>query len=80
MLRLRGSSYGATPTATTRSLTGGILKGVPMDVTPLDLSRLKVYPLAQRRSLTRADDILLDPDADPLPLASRDADVVADCA
>ena len=34
-----------------------------MSVQPLDLSRLKVYPLAQRKSLTRADDILLDPDA-----------------
>lgn len=34
-------------------------------VQPLDLSKLKVYPLAERRSLTRADDILLPPDTAP---------------
>src|SRR6516165_9022191 len=37
-----------------------------MAVEPLDLSRLRILPLAARRSLTRADDILIDPDA-PLP-------------
>jgi hypothetical protein len=34
-------------------------------VQPLDLSKLKVFPLAERRSLTRADDILIAPDAEP---------------
>jgi hypothetical protein len=34
-------------------------------VQPLDLSKLKVYPLAERRSLTRADEILISPDATP---------------
>src|SRR5438874_1488566 len=34
-------------------------------VQPLDLSKLKVYPLAERKSLTRADDILISPDAAP---------------
>lgn len=34
---------------------------------PLDLRRLRVYPLAERKSLTRAEDILLDPDAPPPP-------------
>ncbi len=38
-------------------------------VQPLDLSKLKVYPLAERRSLTRADDILIPPDAIPKPLS-----------
>ncbi|MGQ0635440.1 MAG: hypothetical protein ACT4QC_12570 [Planctomycetaceae bacterium] len=38
-----------------------------MNVEPLDLSRLKVYPLAQRQSLTRADEILIDPDAPAKP-------------
>ena len=33
-----------------------------MDVSPLDLGQLKVFPLAQRKTLTRADDILVDPD------------------
>lgn len=35
---------------------------------PLDLSRLQVYPLAQRHSLSAADEILVDPDARPAPL------------
>jgi hypothetical protein len=34
----------------------------------LDLRRLKVFPLEQRRSLTRVEDILIDPDA-PVPEA-----------
>lgn len=34
-----------------------------MNVKPLDLSQLKVYPLSQRRSLTCVDDILINPDA-----------------
>ena len=38
-----------------------------MSVQPLDLARLKVFPLAERQSLTRADDILIDPDSPPGP-------------
>lgn len=37
--------------------------------TPLDLRRLRVLPLAERHSLTRAEDILLDPQAPPPVLA-----------
>jgi hypothetical protein len=36
---------------------------------PLDLSKLKVYPLAERRSLTRVEDILISPDSTPPPCA-----------
>jgi hypothetical protein len=36
---------------------------------PLDLQRLRVHPLAERKTLLRADDILLDPDS-PAPLIS----------
>jgi hypothetical protein len=36
-------------------------------VEPLDLSRLKVFPLATRKSLTRVDEILIDPDSPPKP-------------
>jgi hypothetical protein len=36
---------------------------------PLDLSRLRVYPLADRKSLTTVDEILVDPDRVPSPLA-----------
>jgi hypothetical protein len=38
-----------------------------VDVRPLDLSTLRILPLAERRSLTRADDVLVDPDATPPP-------------
>jgi hypothetical protein len=50
-------------------------------IEPLDLSKLQVYPLAQRQSLTRVEDILIPLDA---PLRSlRDqaqANVIAQCA
>ena len=35
---------------------------------PLDLGRLHVRPLAERRSLAAADDILVDPASEPPPL------------
>lgn len=47
---------------------------------PLDLTRLKVRPLAERRSLTRADDILIDPDTPPPPCPAPIAALVEDCA
>jgi hypothetical protein len=37
-------------------------------VSPLDLSRLKVLPLASRKSLTRVEDILVAPESKPDPL------------
>jgi hypothetical protein len=37
-------------------------------VRPLDLAQLRVFPLATRESLTRADEILISPDAPPPPL------------
>lgn len=37
---------------------------------PLDLTRLKVYPLAKRRSLAAITDLLVSPDAPPPPLAN----------
>jgi hypothetical protein len=49
-------------------------------VEPLDLSQLKVLPLAERRSLTRADEILVDPDRAPGPCPERVASLVRDCA
>ena len=47
---------------------------------PLDLSRLTVYPLAQRASLTRADEILLDPDAEPKPCSPENAARIREAA
>ncbi len=38
-----------------------------MNLPPQDWSRLRVYPLAERRSLTKVEDILVDPDSDPGP-------------
>src|SRR5438874_2569967 len=49
-------------------------------VPPLDLGRLRVLPLAARRSLTRADDILIDPAATPAPCPERVAPLVRQCA
>lgn len=51
-----------------------------MPVQPLDLSRLKVYPLAERTSLTRADDIIIDPDSTPKPCSPQNAALVRECA
>lgn len=51
-----------------------------MKVEPLDLNRLKVFPLAQRHHLTRADDILIDPDSPPKPSSAENAAMIRDCA
>jgi hypothetical protein len=49
-------------------------------VQPLDLRRLKVHPLAQRQSLTRAGDILIDPESDPAPCQPAARDAAVECA
>lgn len=51
-----------------------------MKITPLDLRRLKVLPLAQRHHLTTVDQILVDPAAAPKPTGERNADLVRRCA
>lgn len=51
-----------------------------MNTTPLDLDRLLVRPLAERESLTRVDDILIEPDARPVALPSSVVVRVAECA
>lgn len=51
-----------------------------MEVRPLDLGRLKVRPLAERRSLTRADDILVDPDATPAAGSAQVESIVRECS
>ncbi len=51
-----------------------------MNVEPLDLRELKILPLAKRRSLTRADEILVDPAAPPPPCAEPVARLAARCA
>ena len=49
-------------------------------VQPLDLSRLRVHPLAQRESLTRAEEILLAPEAPSPPCPDRILPLIGDCA
>lgn len=51
-----------------------------MNVQPLDLSKLKVFPLKERQSLTRADEILIDPDLPPKPCSAALAPTIRDCA
>jgi len=47
---------------------------------PLDLSRLKVLPLAVRKSLTRVEEILLPPDATPAPCDERTSSIIREAA
>jgi hypothetical protein len=49
-------------------------------VQPFDLRELKVFPLAERRSLTRADDILVDPDSVPDACPESARALIAECA
>ena len=51
-----------------------------MTTRPLDLARLRVRPLAERLSLTSADAILVDPDADPPPVPPSVAEAARACA
>jgi hypothetical protein len=51
-----------------------------VNVQPLDLNQLKILPLAERRSLTRADDILCDPDATPPACPEKTGAIVEGCA
>ena len=38
---------------------------------PLDLTKLKVYPLAERASEARLEEILVSPDAEPAACSSQ---------
>ena len=51
-----------------------------MEPKPLDWSRLRVYPLAERRSLTSVDEILRDPDSPAPVLDARTDAQVRNCA
>lgn len=47
---------------------------------PLDLSRLRVYPLAERNSLTRVEEILVDPASPPKPVDPAAAAMIDEVA
>jgi hypothetical protein len=51
-----------------------------MNISPLDLSRLRVLPLAERHSLTRAEEILIDPNSLPPPVHESVRTHVQECA
>lgn len=48
--------------------------------TPLDLHRLRVFPLEQRNSLTRADDILVPPESAPPQCRPEVQEMIRTCA
>ncbi len=50
-----------------------------MNIQPLDLSRLKVLPLAARRSLAKVEDILVDPDSQPKPCSESISVNIREC-
>ena len=50
-------------------------------IKPINLSKLKVHPLSSRRSLTRAEDILINPDSSPRsPISTETLRAVEKCA
>ena len=51
-----------------------------MTAQPLDLTRLKILPLAARKSLSRADEILIDPDSSPPTCSDRVEELVESAA
>ncbi len=51
-----------------------------MTTAPLDLSRLRVFPLAQRKSLSSLDEVLVEPADEPPRVSGAVAAQVADCA
>src|SRR5262245_29033476 len=46
----------------------------------LDLKQLKVYPLAQRHSMSRIEDILVNPESAPAPCPEAIQTRIAECA
>jgi len=51
-----------------------------MKTVPLDLRKIKVRPLADRKSLTRVEEILIDPDTPPPPCPEPMREQIAECA
>ena len=47
---------------------------------PLDTTRVKVFPLATRRSLSSVEAILVDPGASPAACSDSQQKAIADCA
>ena len=53
---------------------------MPNRVQPIDVKKVRVYPLAKRTSMSRIDDILVRPDAPPPALEAKTQSLVQRCA
>jgi hypothetical protein len=53
---------------------------IPPWPTPLPIERVKVFPLATRRSLTTVEEILVQPESAPPALTDRGLELVQECA
>jgi hypothetical protein len=51
-----------------------------MNPSPLDLTQLKVFPLAERKSLTTLDELLVEPANEPPPISHEVQAAIRDCA
>jgi hypothetical protein len=67
---------GDTPGDISWNLESWNLESKEVNVQPLDLTKLRILPLAVRRSLTRADEILIDPEGPPPVCSDRVAALV----
>jgi hypothetical protein len=76
---LRDNANALSSLATRHSPLATIPMEPPVTAQPLDLTKLKILPLAARKSLTRVDEILIDPDASPPPCPERVGEL-AECA
>jgi hypothetical protein len=55
------------------------MKGSGLRPPKQDWSKLRVFPLAERRSLTRVDDILIDPSSAPPPCSDEATAHIEEC-
>lgn len=53
---------------------------MPTPHQPIDLDKLKVFPLDQRKSLTTVEEVLVEPSQPPAPVDAQCAGIIRDCA
>ena len=72
---------GTSPKQDCALLSGTVeIRGMSSVPEPLDLKRLKVYPLAERRSLSSIEKILVSPAQTPPPCPVEVQSLIRDCA
>ena len=47
---------------------------------PLDLAKIRVFPLAQRKSMSTVDEVLIEPSDPPPPVTDFNAAIIERCA